>query len=247
MRLWTLHPKYLDARGLVALWREALLARAVLRGGTKGYRFHPQLRRFQSHAAARSAINAYLGAILLEAEARGYAFNRAKVGPVRARARIVCTSGQVDYEWRHLLRKLRARSPAHHRRWRGVTVPEPHPLFSIVPGPVESWERQVLAAGRQPSATSRQPPAVRGQTSSPAARRLHYPTTVRSNADYYAKVSRAMPSVKHPGRVEPVHCELCRKEVPRSAAIVPELKDRVMYFCGLDCYEKWKTRKEHES
>ncbi|HEU5178767.1 MAG TPA: pyrimidine dimer DNA glycosylase/endonuclease V, partial [Burkholderiales bacterium] len=32
MRLWSLHPKYLDARGLVALWREALLAQAVLRG-----------------------------------------------------------------------------------------------------------------------------------------------------------------------------------------------------------------------
>jgi hypothetical protein len=36
MRLWTLHPKYLDARGLVALWREALLAQKVLRGATRG-------------------------------------------------------------------------------------------------------------------------------------------------------------------------------------------------------------------
>ncbi len=34
MRLWTLHPKYLDPRGLVALWREALFAQAVLRGWT---------------------------------------------------------------------------------------------------------------------------------------------------------------------------------------------------------------------
>jgi hypothetical protein len=37
---------------------------------------------------------------------------------------------------------LRARSPAHYRRWRRVASPEPHPLFSIVPGPVESWERR---------------------------------------------------------------------------------------------------------
>jgi hypothetical protein len=29
-RIWSLHPKYLDARGLVALWREGLLAQAVL-------------------------------------------------------------------------------------------------------------------------------------------------------------------------------------------------------------------------
>jgi hypothetical protein len=38
---------YLDGRGLVALWREALLAQAVLRGRTRGYR-HPQLARFRS-------------------------------------------------------------------------------------------------------------------------------------------------------------------------------------------------------
>ena len=43
MRLWSIHPRYLDSMGLVALWREALLAQAVLRGETKGYKFHPQL------------------------------------------------------------------------------------------------------------------------------------------------------------------------------------------------------------
>ena len=32
MRLWSLHPCYLDPAGLVAVWREGLLARAVLRG-----------------------------------------------------------------------------------------------------------------------------------------------------------------------------------------------------------------------
>ena len=41
MRLWTLHPQYLDPRGLVALWREALLAQKVLLGRTRGYRAHP--------------------------------------------------------------------------------------------------------------------------------------------------------------------------------------------------------------
>ena len=37
-------------QGLVALWREALLARAVLRGKTRGYRHHPQLHRFRASA-----------------------------------------------------------------------------------------------------------------------------------------------------------------------------------------------------
>lgn len=43
MRLWSLHPQYLDAKGLVALWREGLLAQAVLAGQTRGYKRHPQL------------------------------------------------------------------------------------------------------------------------------------------------------------------------------------------------------------
>lgn len=141
MRLWTLHPKYLDPRGLVALWREALLARAVLRGETRGYRHHPQLQRFKTHAAPRSAINAYLAAIHDEAKARGYTFDRSKVGPTRGRIRIVSTAGQLHYEWRHLQGKLRTRNPRLHRQWRGVATPDPHPMFNIRPGPVESWER----------------------------------------------------------------------------------------------------------
>jgi len=141
MRLWTVHPKYLDARGLVALWREALLARAVLRGRTRGYRHHPQLRRFRMHAAPRSAINAYLRAVAAEAEARGYAFDRRKIGPRRARTVLKATRGQLAYEWRHLLAKLRRRSPRTHARWRSLRSPEAHPLFRMTRGPVEPWER----------------------------------------------------------------------------------------------------------
>ena len=140
MRLWTLHPKYLDPQGLVALWREALLARAVLRGETKGYRHHPQLHRFWAHASPRSAINAYLAEVLVEADARGYAFNRRKVGPLRGRLTMHSTSGQLRYEWQHLLRKLRKRNPPLYRKWRKLVSPEPHPLFRVKKGVVEPWE-----------------------------------------------------------------------------------------------------------
>ena len=143
MRLWTLHPKYLDAQGLVALWREALLARAVLRGETKGYRHHPQLHRFRGHSSPRSAINAYLASVLEEAMARGYSFNQSKVGPVRPSVQILGTAGQLRYEWMHLMKKLKVRSPAQHRRLRSVDAPEPHPLFCIEPGGVEPWERTI--------------------------------------------------------------------------------------------------------
>src|ERR1044071_7640406 len=105
MRLWSVHPRYLDPQGLVALWREALLARAVLRGATDGYRHHPQLERFRSHPLPRYAINAYLNAIHNEASSRRYAFDRGKVGPVRSIESIAVTRGQLEYEWQHLLRK----------------------------------------------------------------------------------------------------------------------------------------------
>lgn len=141
MRLWTIHPRYLDPQGLVALWREALLARAVLRRQTRGYRHHPQLERFRTHALPRSAINAYLAAIHAEATARGYTFDRRKIGPLRSVHAMSTTTGQVAYEWQHLMRKLSARNPLLRRQWRTVRVPQCHPLFTPVPGTIESWER----------------------------------------------------------------------------------------------------------
>ena len=142
MRLWTVHPQYLDTRGLVALWREALLAQAVIRGRTRGYRHHPQLDRFRGHATPRSAINAYLGAVHVESARRGYSFDRSRFGAVRPAATIEVTSGQLEHEWRHLLEKLRARSAADHERWRKIRRPDVHPMFVIVPGGVEPWERK---------------------------------------------------------------------------------------------------------
>ena len=141
MRLWTLHPKYLDSQGLVALWREGLLARAVLRGETRGYKYHPQLERFKSHATPRLAINAFLAVVHAESESRGFAFARDKVGPVRTVQSIAVTSGQVEYEWSHLLHKLSVRSPEFFNLWCGLGEPACHPMFRSRPGPVASWER----------------------------------------------------------------------------------------------------------
>lgn len=141
MRLWTLHPKYLDAQGLVALWREALLAREVLRGRTKGYRQHPQLQRFRLCATPRSAVNRYLAVVCAEALSRGYEFDRSKLGRNVPVQRISATDGQLQYEWRWLLEKLQRRSPLLHRRHLEVSVPTVHPLFRVVSGPVAEWER----------------------------------------------------------------------------------------------------------
>ena len=142
MRLWSLHPRYLDPQGLVALWRETLLAQAVLRGETRGYRQHPQLDRFKAHPAPLDAMSAYLRAIHDEATARGYAFDERKIRPGALAAPMAVTSGQMAHEWAHLMAKLQARNPVLHERWRDTTMPEPHPLLTVRPGEVAPWERR---------------------------------------------------------------------------------------------------------
>lgn len=142
MRLWSLHPKYLDRQGLLALWRETLLAQAVLRGETRGYRQHPQLERFRSDTAPLAALSLYLQAIHAEADARGYAFDKSKIAPVQDTVVLIVTTGQLAYEWAHLMAKLAARSPALHEKWRATAVPEAHPLFIVQAGEVEPWERR---------------------------------------------------------------------------------------------------------
>ena len=142
MRLWSVHPKYLDAPGLVALWREGLLAQAVLRGRTKGYKQHPQLQRFRAEASPVGAIADYLRAVHSEAARRGYAFAGRKVSPARSAGIIAVTRGQLMYEWRHLMAKLKVRNPELRGRLSRVRRPQPHPSFRIVPGDVEAWEKQ---------------------------------------------------------------------------------------------------------
>ena len=139
MRLWTVHPKHLDARGLVALWREGLLARRVLLGRTRGYRHHPQLLRFRAHATPVQAIDGYLWAVYDEACRRGYCFDSSKLGDRLPVARIRETRGQLEYEWKHLRAKVRTRAP----RWFAQleASARAHPLFRITPGSVRSWER----------------------------------------------------------------------------------------------------------
>lgn len=141
MRLWTLHPKHLDPAGLVALWRETLLAQAVLLGKTKGYKHHPQLIRFQQLSNPAAGVAGYLSVIHEEATRRGYNFDGSKIVEKRWKGRIAETKGQLEYEWEHLGRKLKSRNPewykAHHNR----LVPTAHPLFRMVAGAVREWEK----------------------------------------------------------------------------------------------------------
>ena len=140
MRLWTIHPQYLDMRGLLATWREALLAQKVLQGQTKGYRKHPQLRRFNTSHDPLGAIAMYLQGIYREAVDRGYKFSEDKISPSRFSGKIACTRGQLLYEWGHLKEKIRLRDAGRYREVEGIREPAPHPLFKIIEGDIEDWE-----------------------------------------------------------------------------------------------------------
>ena len=141
MRLWTVHPKYLDARGLVTLWRETLLAQKVLQGATKGYRNHPQLSRFKEQSDPVAYVATYLRFVHQEAATRGYRFDGTKIAPGQSRRRIKCSRGQLLFEWQHLKTKLKLRDPRKHAEIKQSRYPDPHPLFVIVDGDVAPWER----------------------------------------------------------------------------------------------------------
>ncbi|MBB6480511.1 pyrimidine dimer DNA glycosylase/endonuclease V [Spirochaeta isovalerica] len=140
MRLWSLDPRYLDSKGIVALWREALLAQKVLAGQTKGYRNHPQLIRFRGTADPPGSIAEYLSVVCDEADRRGYRFDRTKILPDRLGVKINVTEGQVAYEMEHLKKKLKARDPSALEKILSLEIPPVHPLFTVVPGDVEDWE-----------------------------------------------------------------------------------------------------------
>jgi hypothetical protein len=141
MRLWSLHPKYLDARGLVALWREGLLARKVLIEHTKAYRNHPQLERFKRSSKPTAALDAYLGFVLEEARGRGYKFDVSKIKRPKTFSRIRVTSGQLEFEFDHLLKKLWKRDRKAHKHLREIESLDPNPIFIVVRGEIEDWER----------------------------------------------------------------------------------------------------------
>ena len=141
MRLWSLNPCLLDQKGLVALWREALLAQKVLRGLTKGYRSHPQLYRFRECKTPVTTISAYLWAVHDEARQRGHSFDSTKIARKRQPRAQTVTQGQLDFELGHLNAKLRLRDPERYRELRRLREITVHPLFTIVAGEIEPWER----------------------------------------------------------------------------------------------------------
>ena len=140
MRIWSIHPKYLDTKGLAALWRETLLAKNVLEEKTKGYKNHPQLMRFKNSDNPLKGINHYLAAVYQESLTRGYHFNKDKFNIYHEQVTLTVTRGQIEYETQHLLKKLKTRDMVRYNRLLKETNIVPHPVFKIIDGEIEEWE-----------------------------------------------------------------------------------------------------------
>ena len=141
MRLWSLDPGYLDVKGLVALWREGIMARNVLTGKTEGYKNHPQLERFKEQDNPIIAIDTYLLNVYRESKRRNYNFKRDRIGFKFLDSKMEVTDGQMLYEFKHLKRKLKIRDPERYDLLINLDFPQPNPVFKVVKGDIESWER----------------------------------------------------------------------------------------------------------
>lgn len=141
MRIWSLHPKYLDAKGLVALWRETILAQHVLEEKTVGYQNHPQLIRFRNAENPVQAINQYLSEIYFEAKKRQYKFDKEKINWNFNTLMLNVSRGQIDYEFKHLLKKLKTRDVDLYNIIKNESAIKPHPIFNVCDGEIEEWEK----------------------------------------------------------------------------------------------------------
>lgn len=141
MRLWTLHPKHLDTKGLLAVWREGLLAQKVLENKTTGYKNHSQLIRFKNTNDPCKAIGFYLYNIFEEANFRGYNFDREKINNFNFDDKILVTTGQISFEFEHLLNKLKLRNIDFYTKLKNNENIYIHPIFDVVNGQIENWEK----------------------------------------------------------------------------------------------------------
>ena len=107
---------------------------------TKGHKNHLQLSRFKAVEKPFEAINQYLAEIWEEASRRGYNFDRNKIDYDFQKIEIDVTTGQMDYEFSHLLKKLEHRDIERYSQLKDFKTIESCEIFSVKEGEIEKWE-----------------------------------------------------------------------------------------------------------
>lgn len=148
MRIWSFHPKYLDKQGLSRAINEGIAGNKALRKTGEGYppswEKHSQLERFKTTAIPGIYSQLYLDRLfmikynswMLETNQEPFFDDIENPYP-----KLKVTIGQLKYEWQRYLKKISKRSPKLYEELKSIELPEPHPLFNIIDGDVESWEK----------------------------------------------------------------------------------------------------------
>jgi hypothetical protein len=143
MRIWTVHPRYLDVKGFVALWRETLLGMETLKKHVKCQHYipwykHPQLAPFKAQSDPILYISNYLYLVLEESRRRNYNFDGSKLDaiPYCENLPLIKASREVlVHEWLVCLGRYRVRSPKWFEEVKDISPLEvdPHPLYICEP------------------------------------------------------------------------------------------------------------------
>jgi len=48
-------------------------------------------------------------------------------------------------------------------------------------------------------------------------------------------------------KVEKIPCHICKKMIPKAAAVHSEGRDYVLHFCDIDCLEYWKEKEKKKT
>lgn len=161
MRLWTIHPKYLDGKRLTSQWKEGIQMMHIWKeigenpepAKRLGYVSHPQVRRLSNLLVADSGLislllHQHLTAVHEESVQRSYSFNKKLIDDLapdcKNAPKVYVTMGQVAYEFALMATK--------NNEWSQKVAIDPYmlcnPIFQVVSGSIESWEKtkdEVLA------------------------------------------------------------------------------------------------------
>ena len=144
MRIWSLHPQYLDQKGLGGQWEEGIIAQNTLFFQEGKYLNYPVLHRVKAHQEPVAWIGMYLNEILKEANVnRGYNYNDQLIKQLKPTLPMPVTRGQLYYEWTLLQGRLQKRDPVKMSLNDGVDINniKANPMFYVIDGDIEDWER----------------------------------------------------------------------------------------------------------
>lgn len=131
MSLWSVHPRYLDNKGLISAWNRGLQLQKQLSTEPARNTGNSQLIMFSRQEKPLHAIGSYLSFIASEGCRRGYKFTHEKIlYPNFDEELLPIDSEQLRSENQMLQNRLKTRDKNRYQQLSSQSWPETHPLFN---------------------------------------------------------------------------------------------------------------------